>query len=172
MKPEHRRTLAALLRPLLVGIGVVIVLLEEVIWDLLGHLMARLARLPIISHAEDAIRKLPPYSAMVLFLLPILFILPFNIAAGWLMADGRFLTGLLVLLAAKFSGMAIWVRLYALCHPALLTVGWFAKLEVTLLRWRAWAHDRLDHIESLRRARELTHAAVAAVKGWAGETEA
>lgn len=172
MKPDVRRMLAAFLRPLAVAIGMIIVLMEEVIWDLLGHLMSRLARLPIVAKAEDTIRKLPPYPAMALFLLPILFVLPFNIAGGWLMASGRFLTGLLLLLAAKFTGMAIWVRLYALCHPALLTVAWFAKLEAILLRWRAWAHDQLDRIEPLRKAREMVRAAVVAVKGWVGETGA
>jgi hypothetical protein len=41
-----------------------------------------------------------------------------------------------------------------------------------LLRWRAWAHEQLNRIEALRRARELIRAAVAAVKGWVGETGA
>lgn len=170
MSTGTRLNPVALLRPLLVALGVVVVLIEEVLWKALGRLMAWLGRLPLVARAEEFIRRLPPYPAMALFLLPIAVILPFKFAALWLMAKGRFLTGLAVLLAAKVSGMAVWARLYALCRPSLLTLGWFAKLEATLLRWRAWAHEILDRIEAYQRARQMVRNAVAAVRNWVGET--
>lgn len=173
MSPSPIRSwLRKLLRPLLIALGVVIVLFEELAWDILSHLMARLARLPILARIEAQIRRLPPYGAMALFLLPILVILPFKLLAVWLMAQGHVIGGIAVLLAAKFSGMAAWARIYALCHPALSTLGWFVKLEATLHRWRDWAHEKIEHIPGLQKARSLARSLSARVKSWLGEVGA
>ncbi|HVI52427.1 MAG TPA: hypothetical protein VM661_14550 [Candidatus Sulfotelmatobacter sp.] len=173
MDRNFRRTLAAVLRPVLVGLGVIGVLIEEVLWAGLSRLMALLGRLPLVARLEDRIRTLPPYGAMVLFLLPVAVILPFKVAAVWLMAQGHFLSGLAVLLAAKVSGMAVWARLYALCHPSLSTLHWFVVLETTLLRWKAWAHDHLERLEAFRRARQMIRTGIEGVKSairqWVGE---
>jgi len=174
MTSAHRRRLAAFLRPLLVGVGVIVVLFEEVLWAALSRLMAQLGRLPLIAQIEEKIRALPPYPAMALFLLPMAVILPFEMVTSWLMTQGHFLSGLAALLAAKVAGMAVWARLYALCHPALSTLRWFVALETTLLRWKGWAHDHLERLETYRRARQLIHNALTAVKStlrsWVGET--
>lgn len=172
MPRDVRRRLAAVMRPLLAGFGIVIVLIEEALWTLLGRLTARLARLPALARIEERIRRLPPYGAMVLFLLPIPIILPFKIAAVWLMAKGHAPAGVLVLLAAKVSGMAVWTRIYALCRPALCTLAWFVRLEATLRRWRDWAHEKIDRIPGLTRARALARTFAAAVKGWLGDAKA
>lgn len=165
MTPRLSKT-AAILRPFLVAAGVALFLIEEVIWAGLTHLMAQLGRLPLVARLEALIRTLPPYPAMALFLLPVVIILPFNLIAGWLMAKGQFLSGLGLLLCAKFSGMAIWARLYTLCRPALASLRWFAALETMILRWKAWTHALLDQFEPLQRAKMILREIMAALKNW------
>lgn len=149
------RIAAAIVRPVLVTLGVVGLLIEEVLWTALRRLTARLGRLPLISRIEAHIRALPPYGAMALFLLPLAAVLPLEMIATWLIARGHLLSGMTVLLAVKIAGMAVWAWLYALCHPALSGLRWFMLLETTLLRWKNWAHDHLERLESVRRARRL-----------------
>ncbi|HLN22566.1 MAG TPA: hypothetical protein VK558_01130 [Patescibacteria group bacterium] len=159
-----RHRLKALLSPPLVILGALIVLLEEVLWAGLGRLMARLAHLPQVARVEAAIGRLPPYPAMALFLLPVAVIVPVKLGAVWLITQGRVGQGVLLILAAKLSGMAILARLYALCRPSLCRLNWFARLEAMLLRWNAWAHALMDELPLWRQTKTQVHAAVAAVK--------
>jgi len=147
-------------------LGVVTLLVEEVLWAWLSRMMAALARQPAVKRLEDMIAALPPYGAMLAFLLPVAMILPFKLLAVYLMAKGHVLSGLAVLLAAKITGMALWTRLYLLCRPALISLGWFAWLESTILRWRAWAHDLLEQWDAWRRLREGVRQGVGRLRQW------
>jgi len=159
-----RHRLKELLSPPLVVLGALVVLLEEVLWAGLGRLMAWLAHLPLVARAEAAIGRLEPYPAMALFLLPVAIVLPLKIGAVWLMTHGRLGLGILLILAAKLTGMAILARLYALCRPSLCRLDWFARLEAMLLRWNAWAHALMDSLPLWRQTKARVHAAVAAVR--------
>ncbi len=150
----------------LVVLGVVLFLIEEVLWSWLGGLMARLAALPVVARVEAWVRALPPYPAMVLFLLPVAVIFPFKLAALWLMAQGHVLLGIGCLLAAKLTGMAVLARLYALCRPSLVTLGWFSRLEATILRWRSWAHAKLDSLPGWAAARSFVRAVIEKVRSY------
>lgn len=120
--------------------------------------MARLSSLPVIARGEAAVRALPPYPAMALFLLPVAVIFPFKLAALWLMSQGHFLLGLACLLGAKLTGMAILARLYELCRPALISLSWFHRLESLIFSWRDWAHAKLDAIPGWRAVRQYLRA--------------
>ena len=150
--PAWLRTAAKL--PL-TALAAIIFLIEEVLWAGLGRLMAVLARLPAVARIETFLASLSPYPAMLAFLLPVAVILPFKFLALWLMAKGHLFAGLTVLLSAKLAGMAVWTRLYRLCHPALSTLGWFRQLEGAILRWRAWTHALLESFSLWRQLREL-----------------
>jgi hypothetical protein len=141
-------------------LGALLFLFEEVLWAALGRLMARLAHLPLLARLEAALRGLPPYPAMAVFLLPVGLVLPINLAAAWLLAQGHSLAGILCLVTAKLSGMALWARLYSLCGPALRRLAWFARGETLLFRWSAWAHDWLAGFPAWVRARRLAAAAL------------
>lgn len=112
---------------------------EEWIWDHLRNLMAWIARAPAIRWMEGRIAALPPYGAMAFFLLPGLILLPVKISALWLAAHGHAIYAACVFIAAKVIGTAAAARLFTLCRPSLLTVGWFKRLY----NWFGRIKDRL-----------------------------
>jgi hypothetical protein len=154
---SDRRSLSSLL---MVPLAVVLMLFEEYLWSGLKALMARLGRLALVARIEAAIVALPPVGAALVFLLPVLLILPVKLAAVWAIATGHFLSGLAVLVGAKLLATALFARLYTLCRTALMTFGWFVWLHDILTRAKAWAHARLNSWPAWQAARE----AIAAVR--------
>ncbi|RAU22221.1 hypothetical protein CU669_08815 [Paramagnetospirillum kuznetsovii] len=137
----------------LVPFAVALMLLEEYLWRELKALMARIGRLPLVARLEAHIAALPPLWAAALFVVPGALMLPFKLTAIWAMAHGHVVWGVLVLLTAKLTGTALFARLYTLCRPALMTVGWFVKLHDALTRAKTWAHAKLESWVMWRMAR-------------------
>jgi hypothetical protein len=95
-----------------------------------------------------------------MFLTPTVVLLPFKLMALAAFARGMFVTGLLVAVAAKVVGTALVARIFALCKPTLLTVGWFARAY-------AWINAVRDKTMTLLRATAVwraTKAFTAAVR--------
>lgn len=144
-----------LLKLPLVLLWLLLVLCEDLLWEPLGQVMAWCGRWAPVARVERAITRLPPYAAMLLFLLPWAVILPVKLAALWLIASGRFDSGVLLFIAGEGFGMAFLARLYALCRPALHQLAWFVRLEGLVHRWTAWAHAFFDRIPWWRRLKAL-----------------
>lgn len=139
----------------LVPLAVAVMLFEVYLWRGLKALMARLGRLPAVARMEAHIARLSPGWAALTFVVPGLVLAPFKIAALWAMANGHVLGGLLVLVAAKLTATALFARLYTLCKPALMQVGWFVRLHDYVTRARLWAHARLEAWAPWRLARRV-----------------
>jgi hypothetical protein len=112
------------------------IFLEEWIWDSLTAAMAWLGRLPPVHWVEARIARLPPYAAMVTFLIPAAILLPFKLAAFWLIARGHGMLGLEVFVIAKVVGTALLARIFTLTKPQLFTIGWFARFHAWFTGWR------------------------------------
>ncbi len=112
-----------------------VILFEEWGWEPLQRLLARIGQWPGFRWVERWVRGLPPYAALALFAVPALLLLPVKLAALWLIHQGRTVLGLLIILTAKVVGTAIVARLFTLSQPALMRLGWFARLYT---RWSAW----------------------------------
>ena len=59
-------------------LAALVVLFEEWLWEPLRRLMEAFARLPLIRHLSAAIAALPARWATVVFLIPVLALIPFN----------------------------------------------------------------------------------------------
>ena len=129
-----RRFLKKLLFPPMVMIAAAIMFFEEWLWEHLTTFMAWVARARVFRWLEAKLAALPPYLAMVVFLVPGLMLLPVKIAALFLMAKGHPGGGLLIIIVAKVAGTAVVARLFAVCRPALLTIGWFRHLYEWIVR--------------------------------------
>lgn len=112
-----------------------VLIFEEWGWEPLQRLMARLARLPLWARMEALIIRLPPYAALMVFFVPALLLLPIKLLALYWISRGHAILGLLVVLTAKMMGTAAVARLFALTHPALMRMPWFANLYS---RWKPW----------------------------------
>ena len=121
------RPLWQVLRALLLTLAALWFFLEEFGWHPLAAWIGRLAHWPPWARLEQRIARLPPRSALLLFLLPAALLLPVKLLAVQLMHGGRPLAGLAVIVAAKLAGTAVGGRLFVLMRPQLMTLRRFAR---------------------------------------------
>lgn len=153
---RHRNPLVSLV---LVPAGVLLMLAEEFIWKGLKALMARIGELPAVARLESRIRALPPFGAAIMFLAPGAALLPVELAAVWIQANGHVFLGLVLLIAAKLTTTALFARVYTLCEPTLMTVPWFVRLHGWISGAKAWAHAKLEASAGWRLARRAVQRA-------------
>ncbi|UTH73935.1 hypothetical protein [Chromobacterium sp. IIBBL 290-4] len=143
----HRLSAWARLRrwlswPLVLLLAAIIVF-EELAWDELSAIVARLAKWPPLAVLERWVASRPPKIALALFILPALALLPVKLAALFLIEQGHAALGLLVILLAKLGGTALVARLFTLTQPSLMQVAWFVRWYRRFQDCRAWVFARL-----------------------------
>ena len=139
--PPWLRALMALLRwPM-----ALILIFEEWGWEPLQRLLAALGCWPGFRWIEERVRRLPPYGALALFMLPALLLLPLKLAALWLIGQGQALWGVALIVGAKLVGTAIVARLFTLTRPTLMQLPWFATLYV---RWTLWKNGLIEWVRA------------------------
>jgi hypothetical protein len=143
--PTALARLRSLLRALATAVLVPVLLFEEWGWEPLAALVAKLARLRIWERAEKWVRDLPPWGALLAFLLPVLLLLPFKVLAVFLFSEGHAASGVAVLLAAKLVGTAIVARIFQLAEPALMRIRLFARWYP---RWKGWKDNVLSEVRA------------------------
>jgi hypothetical protein len=122
-----------------------VILFEEWGWEPLQRALAWVGRLPGLRWVEGKLRSLPPYAALAMFLLPTLLLLPVKLLALWLIGQGKVMAGTLVIVGAKLVGTALVARLFSLTQPALMQLGWFARLYA---RWHDWKQALLASVRA------------------------
>ncbi|MBX3500916.1 MAG: hypothetical protein KF889_15855 [Alphaproteobacteria bacterium] len=157
-----RAILKRVLTPPLVLIAAALILLEETLIKWAQRLMARLAALPLVAALEQRARRLPPYPAMILFLVPGAVLFPVKLAALWLLASGHVVWGTIIIVAGKLAGTAIGARIYLILRPTLVSLNWFARAEAWVFGWRDRIYARVRAMPAWQRAA----AAIAAAKVW------
>lgn len=144
-----------LLKTIATAIAVVVILFEEWLWEPLKRLMLAFSRLPVIRQLAAFIGRLPPFAALVLYLVPILVLLPFKIAGLWLIGQGHSLLGISTFLGAKVVGTALLAWLFSLTKPALMQIGWFARAYGWVTELSTAAHDWLHRQPIYQATRKL-----------------
>lgn len=122
----RRRLRRALLSPLLV-LAAVVVLFEELFWDQLQAVVARLARWAPLARLEAWVAARSRWTLLALFGVPVVALFPVKLAALWLMGSGHVAGGLGVLVGAKVAGTAYAARLFLIGRDKLLSIRWFAR---------------------------------------------
>lgn len=140
------------------------IFLEEWVWEEMLAFMSRLGRLPPIHWVETQIAQLPAYAALIAFLIPAVFLLPFKLAAFWLIAQGHAIYGLWVFIIAKVIGTAFLARIFSLTKPALLTIPWFSHAYFAITGWKARLYAYVRALPAYQRIREWARAMKLAIK--------
>jgi len=133
------------------------IFLEEWVWDSMLAFMGWLGRLPPIHWAETRISKLPRYAALIAFVIPAAVLLPFKLAAFWLIAHGHGVYGLWVFIVAKIIGTAFLARIFSLTKPALLTITWFKRAYFFITGWKERIYAYVRALPAYQRLREAAH---------------
>jgi hypothetical protein len=127
------KTIKRILTYPLIAVAAIVMLFEEWLWHRLIRLGDRLARLPLVGHIEAWIAALPPYGALLFFLVPVLILLPIKIIALFLLAHGHGFLGIVTIALAKLIGTAWAARIYHLTSMQLLKIRWFARFHTWFL---------------------------------------
>jgi hypothetical protein len=160
------RKLKRLLLIPLTWFAALIFLIEEAIWDWTAALMARLGAVRLVHAIETRIASLPPRWALFTFLLPSLILIPAKLIGLHALASGHWLLGSSVFIAAKLLGMALFSRIFNLTRPALMQLGWFARLYAWVMHYRNRIHAYLDNWAAYQRIKQRLREMVAALRGW------
>lgn len=120
-----------------------VLLFEEWGWEQLKVLFTRLARFPPWAWLEQAVSRLAPWAAVLVFSVPMLLLFLVKLMALYLFGKGQVAMGLVLLLAAKLVGTALLARLFQLTHPALMKLPWFGRWYP---RWKVWKDGLLARV--------------------------
>ena len=142
-KNSTARFFKRLLAAPFVLLAVIIILLEDWLWDDLARLAAAIGRLPIFHQIESFIIKLPPYAALVFFAAPSLLLIPVKLAALYFMSHGQATLGMLTIIAAKVFGTALVARIFNLTKPTLMGLNWFAWMYTRFTNFKTRIYDAL-----------------------------
>lgn len=150
--------LRRLLRAPLLLLAFLWVVLEETVWRWATLLGAAIARLPVFAGLERLVLRLDPHVVLLLFLVPLLGLIPLKLAAVWLIGGGHPVKGVALLLGAKVLGTAVSAHLYAVAEPKLMTIPVFARVRNVVAGLLGRAHAYLDASpawQAVRRAKVL-----------------
>ena len=147
------RAARPILRGILQMLLALIIVFEEWGWQPLADLLGRLAKWRPWAAVETAIARLPPYAALVVFVLPSAFLLPLKFLAVFLVARGQIVMAGLLFLAAKVVATALIARLFLLTQPSLMQIGWFARGYDIVMPWKDALVERVHNSWIWRAAR-------------------
>jgi hypothetical protein len=150
-----------------VFVAAIIILLEDWLWDDLARFAAAIGRLPVFHQLELFIVQLPPYAALVFFVVPSLLLVPVKLAAFYFISHGQPTLGLIVVMAAKVAGTALVARIFTLTRPKLLRIGWFAWIYERFTAFKARIYGAIKSTRIYRVAHNQRLRLSAALKAWA-----
>jgi hypothetical protein len=142
------------------------IFIEEWLWDSLLALTSALAKLPPIRWIENRIARLPAYLALIAFLIPVAILLPFKLAAFWLIAQGKGVLGAIVFIVAKIIGTAFLARIFTLTKPALMSIGWFARSYNAVMSWKLMLYGYVRALPIYQAMRKRAAALKLQIKHW------
>jgi hypothetical protein len=145
--PTRNRLLAPL-----VYLAALVLLFEDWCWDVGGRIAAAIGAWPPLRALEARLRRLPPYVALAVFVLPGLLLFPVKVLALVAIAHGHPASGIATLVVAKIGGAAVVARIYVLTLPSLLLLTWFARCHA----WFFAAKERC--FAYVRASRTFIHA--------------
>jgi hypothetical protein len=129
---SRKRVVDGLLTP----IALVAALIVEFVWRPLRVLLDRVHRVERLQRLQRRLARLPPGTALPLFLVPEAASRAGWVASAWLLLNGAAWEALLVYVLTKLLATATALWVYKACEPALLRVRWFARLHLKAVHIR------------------------------------
>jgi hypothetical protein len=144
-----------LLHPFLILLALVF-LFEAWLWrhlaPIVGWVVGLIPWAAFKTRVAATIERLPPYPTLLVFLIPVLLLLPLKVVGFWMLAHGFWLGAVLVLTLAKVVSLGVTAFIFDLTRPKLLELPWFRWFYDHMIVWLAKAHELTDPIkERLKR---------------------
>jgi hypothetical protein len=154
----------AITRPFWILLALVF-LFEAWLWEHLRPVVAfivdRIAWAQLKARVAAAIEHLPPYPTLLVFLVPVVLLLPIKFLGLWMLAHGSWLGAMATLGLAKVVSMGVTAFIFDVTRPKLLqyehVLDWLARAHALIdpikVELKAWMRRELRPIR--RRLRRL-----------------
>ncbi|HYC16961.1 MAG TPA: hypothetical protein VEC94_07145 [Pseudolabrys sp.] len=140
-----------LFRPLWVILALLL-LLEAWLWDHLEPIVARIVNVIPWGRLKVSIgrllEKLPPYAALVVFIVPVLVLLPLKFLEVYFLATRNWIGAVFVLILAKLVGLGVTAFVFDVTREKLLQIAWFRRMYNWFLWARDWARTQTEPIRA------------------------
>ena len=144
-----------LLKPLWVLLALIF-LFEAWLWEHLRPIVAwivdRIRWDALKTATAQWIEHLPPAATFVVFLVPVVLLLPLKIVGLWMLAHGFWLGAMATLALAKVVSMGVTAFIFDVTRPKLLQLAWFRWLYDHVMFWLEKAHALIDPLKAELRA--------------------
>ncbi|WP_188080172.1 hypothetical protein [Neorhizobium sp. P12A] len=136
--PSFRWPLA--LWPLRIAV-VTLVLITEIARPLYRPLVQWFSGLALVKQLDPVIGSLPRLAVLILFAVPFAVAEPLKIYALVLIAKGRLVVGLTIIVFAYLMSFVLVERIFHAGREKLLTYNWFKWLMERVEVVRHWSHE-------------------------------
>jgi hypothetical protein len=139
-----------LLHPFLILLALVF-LFEAWLWrrlaPIVGWVVARIPLAAFKAKLAAAIERLPPYPTLLVFLIPVILLVPLKIVGFWMLAHGFWLGAVVVFTFAKVVSVGVTAFIFDLTRPKLLQLPWFRRFYDRMIIWLAKAHEIVEPVK-------------------------
>ena len=149
----------------IVPFAAAVVFVEQVLIHYLNAMMAAIGRWPPMTRLEAWLVELPPWAALLAFVMPSIIILPVKVSALWFAAHHRFFLATAAVVLGKLLATAILARLYRLLRTNLRALPWFAWADTKFFAWRDWAYAFVRSLPAWQQAKAI----VQRMRAWLAE---
>jgi hypothetical protein len=145
-----------LLRPLWIVLALLF-LAEAWLWQHLEPVVARIVNLIPLHRLKiwlaNSIEDLPPWATLIVFIVPVIALLPLKFFEVYFLATGNWLALIVLLIVAKLVGVGVTAFVFEVTREKLLQMAWFRWLYERVLELLRWAQGITEPIRE--RVRQL-----------------
>jgi hypothetical protein len=138
-------------RPLWVILALLL-LLEAWLWDHLEPVVARVVNVipwgKVRSSLARLLEKLPPYAALVVFIVPVIILMPLKFLEVYFIATRNWFGAVVVLVFAKLLGLGVTAFVFDVTRDKLLQIAWFRRMYDWFIWARDWARTQTEPIRA------------------------
>ena len=138
------------LRPLWIFLALLF-LLEAWLWDRLEPIVAAVVNVvpwgKLKVRLAVLIERLPPWAVLIVFVIPLIVLLPLKFAEFWLLAHRQWFAAIVTLVLAKLIGLGVTAFVFDATRGKLLQMAWFRRMFDWFVWLRDWAHELVDPIK-------------------------
>lgn len=143
----RRRLRDAVLLP----VALVVILVEDVVWQGSLALLSRVSRLPFMQATRRALSRLSGWAALPLFLIPEAAGKVGELWAALLLVHGHVVSAVMAYALVRLVATLIAVFIWQACSVALLRLAWFARIIGWIEMARDWALARIAPLRAVVR---------------------
>lgn len=140
-----------LLRPLWVILALLL-LVEAWLWDHLEPIVARVVNFVPWRKLKIAVARwiedLPPYAALVVFVVPFVVVLPMKFLGLYFITTGNWFGTVATLSLAKLLGLGVTAFVFDATRDKLLQISWFRRMYDWVMWARDWAYAQTEPIRA------------------------